>query len=124
MADYPIRIRTGIEDRIISEARRTAKDNFNDTSVARELHLETHLSNTINELSELLLSKHKDYEIKYVKYDEDGDWLIITKTKGNLDYWCFHFNIEMKQVMLSQVRRNKVVYEGCLMFYFGNYIIG
>ena len=67
---------------------------------------------------------YKDYEIKYVKYDDDGSWLIITKTQGNRDYWCFNFNIDTKQVMLSQVRRNKVVYEGCLMFYFGNYIIG
>jgi len=61
MADYPIRIRTGITDRVVSESRRSAKDNLNDTSIAREVHLEVHLSNTVNELSDLLLSKHKDY---------------------------------------------------------------
>ena len=61
MADYPIRIRTGIEDRVVSEARRSAKDNLNNPSIAREVHLEVHLSNTVKELSDLLLSKHKDY---------------------------------------------------------------
>jgi len=61
MADYPIRIRTGITDRVISESRRSAEDNLNDTSIKREVHLEVHLSNTVNELSDLLLSKHKDY---------------------------------------------------------------
>ena len=72
MADYPIRIRTGIEDRSISETRRPAKDNFSDTSIAREVHLEVHLSNTINELSELLLSKHKDYGPKNISQAPGG----------------------------------------------------
>ena len=72
MADYPIRIRTGIEDRVVSEARRTAKDNFNNSAVARELHLETHLSNTIKELSDLLLSKHKDYGPKNISQAPGG----------------------------------------------------
>lgn len=72
MADYPIRIRTGIEDRVVSETRRTAKDNFNNPSVARELYLETHLSNTVNELSELLLSKHKDYGPKNISQAPGG----------------------------------------------------
>jgi len=61
MADYPIRIRTGIEDRVVSEARRSAKDNLSNPPIAREVHLEVHLSNTVKELSDLLLSKHKDY---------------------------------------------------------------
>jgi hypothetical protein len=72
MADYPIRIRTGIEDRVVSETRRTVKDNFNNPSVARELYLETHLSNTVNELSELLLSKHKDYGPKNISQAPGG----------------------------------------------------
>ena len=72
MADYPIRIRTGIEDRSVSEARRPAKDNLGDTSIAREVHLEVHLSNTINELSELLLSKHKDYGPKNISQAPGG----------------------------------------------------
>jgi hypothetical protein len=72
MADYPIRIRTGITDRVVSESRRSAKDNLNDTSIARELHLEVHLSNTVNELSELLLSKHKDYGPKNISQAPGG----------------------------------------------------
>ena len=72
MADYPIRIRTGIEDRSVSEARRPAKDNFSVTSIAREVHLEVHLSNTIKELSELLLSKHKDYGPKNISQAPGG----------------------------------------------------
>jgi hypothetical protein len=72
MADYPIRIRTGIEDRSVSEARRPAKDNLSDTSIAREVHLETHLSNTIKELSDLLLSKHKDYGPKNISQAPGG----------------------------------------------------
>jgi hypothetical protein len=72
MADYPIRIRTGIEDRVVSEARRTAKDNLSNPAIARELHLETHLSNTIKELSDLLLSKHKDYGPKNISQAPGG----------------------------------------------------
>jgi hypothetical protein len=72
MADYPIRIRTGIEDRSVSEARRPAKDNLSDTSIAREVHLEVHLSNTVKELSGLLLSKHKDYGPKNISQAPGG----------------------------------------------------
>jgi len=72
MADYPIRIRTGIEDRVISEARRSAKDNLNNPTLAREVHLEVHLSNTVNELSDLLLSKHKDYGAKNISQAPGG----------------------------------------------------
>jgi hypothetical protein len=72
MADYPIRIRTGIEDRVVSEARRSAKDNISNPALARELHLETHLSNTVKELSDLLLSKHKDYGPKNISQAPGG----------------------------------------------------
>ena len=72
MADYPIRIRTGIEDRSVSEARRPAKDNLSDTAITREVHLEVHLSNTIKELSELLLSKHRDYGPKNISQAPGG----------------------------------------------------
>jgi len=72
MADYPIRIRTGIEDRVVSEARRSAKDNLSNPSIAREVHLEVHLSNTVNELSDLLLSKHKDYGPKNISQAPGG----------------------------------------------------
>jgi hypothetical protein len=72
MADYPIRIRTGIEDRVVSEARRSAKDNLSNPSLAREVHLEVHLSNTVKELSDLLLSKHKDYGPKNISQAPGG----------------------------------------------------
>jgi hypothetical protein len=72
MADYPIRIRTGIQDRVVSETGRTAKDNFDNPALARELHLETYLSNTIKELSDLLLSKHKDYGPKNISQAPGG----------------------------------------------------
>jgi hypothetical protein len=72
MADYPIRIRTGIEDTVVSQGGHSAKNNFNNPAVARELHLETYLSNTVNELSELLLSKHKDYGPKNISQAPGG----------------------------------------------------
>ena len=40
--------------------------------VVRELHLETHLSNTVNELSELLISKHRDYGTKNISLAPGG----------------------------------------------------
>ena len=41
-------------------------------SITRELHLETHLSNTVHELSELLLSKHRDYGPKNISLAPGG----------------------------------------------------
>lgn len=72
MADYPIRIRTGIEDTVLPQRRQSVKDNLNDSNIKRELHLETHLSNTVNELSDLLLSKHKDYGPKNISQAPGG----------------------------------------------------
>lgn len=72
MADYPVRIGSGDADRIISESRRTVKNNLSNPAIARELHLETHLSNTIKELSDLLLSKHKDYGPKNISQAPGG----------------------------------------------------
>ena len=72
MADYPIRIRTGIEDTVLPQRRQSVKDNFNNPDIERELHLETYLSNTIKELSDLLLSKHKDYGPKNISQAPGG----------------------------------------------------
>jgi hypothetical protein len=72
MADYPIRIRTGVTDRVLQQGRKSAKDNFNNTNLKREVHLEAHLSNTVKELSELLLSKHKDYGPKNISQAPGG----------------------------------------------------
>lgn len=72
MADYPIRIRTGIEDTVLPQGRQSAKDNFNNPNIKRELYLETNLSNTVKELSDLLLSKHKDYGPKNISQAPGG----------------------------------------------------
>ena len=40
--------------------------------VTRELHLETHLSNTVYELSQLLISKHQDYGPKNISQAPGG----------------------------------------------------
>ena len=72
MADYPIRVRTGIEDTVLPQRRQSVKNNLNDSNIKRELHLETHLSNTVKELSDLLLSKHKDYGPKNISQAPGG----------------------------------------------------
>lgn len=41
-------------------------------SITRELHLETHLDNTVNELTELLVSKHRDYGPKNISLAPGG----------------------------------------------------
>ena len=41
-------------------------------SITRELHLETHLNNTVNELSDLLISKHRDYGPKNISLAPGG----------------------------------------------------
>ena len=40
--------------------------------VVRELHLETHINNTVDELSKLLISKHKDYGPKNISLAPGG----------------------------------------------------
>ena len=40
--------------------------------VVRELHLETHINNTVDELSKLLISKHKDYGPKNISQAPGG----------------------------------------------------
>jgi hypothetical protein len=41
-------------------------------SIVRELHLETHLDNTVNELTSLLVSKHRDYGPKNISLAPGG----------------------------------------------------
>ena len=40
--------------------------------VVRELHLETHINNTVDELSKLLISKHRDYGPKNISLAPGG----------------------------------------------------
>ena len=41
-------------------------------SITRELHLETHIDNTVNELMALLISKHRDYGPKNISLAPGG----------------------------------------------------
>ena len=41
-------------------------------SIVRELNLETHLDNTVNELTTLLVSKHRDYGPKNISLAPGG----------------------------------------------------
>ena len=40
--------------------------------VVREVHLETHMANTVKELTDLLLSKHRDYGPKNISLAPGG----------------------------------------------------
>jgi hypothetical protein len=40
--------------------------------LVREVHLETHMSNTVKELTDLLLSKHRDYGPKNISLAPGG----------------------------------------------------
>ena len=52
-------------------ANRTLKKEVTPPLV-RELHLETHMSNTVKELTDLLLSKHRDYGPKNISLAPGG----------------------------------------------------
>lgn len=72
MADYRIPYEPWTNSNQVREGRRSAESNINNPAIARELHLETHLSNTVRELSDLLLSKHKDYGPKNISQAPGG----------------------------------------------------
>jgi hypothetical protein len=72
MADYSVSNGVRITSRVGVTGRRSAESNLNNPAIAREVHLEVHLSNTVNELSELLLSKHKDYGPKNISQAPGG----------------------------------------------------
>ena len=72
MADYTVPGRTRIEyNERTKRGPYINGDSFH-SSIARELHLEVHLDNTVKELSELLLSKHKDYGPKNISQAPGG----------------------------------------------------
>ena len=72
MADYKLPNSTGSTHGVGGEARRLPKGGVGHSDIKRELHLETHLDNTCRELSELLLSKHKDYGPKNISQAPGG----------------------------------------------------
>lgn len=45
---------------------------MNDLQIKREVHLETHMNNVVEELSSLLLSKHRDYGPKNISLAPGG----------------------------------------------------
>ena len=72
MADYKLPHRDWPTYEVGSEGRRILKDSRGDSDIKRELHLETHLSNTWHELADLLVSKHRDYGPKNISLAPGG----------------------------------------------------
>jgi hypothetical protein len=72
MADYKLPSESGTFGNSVRKVRPSTQSDFNNPVIARELHLETHLSNTVKELSDLLLSKHKDYGPKNISQAPGG----------------------------------------------------
>jgi len=72
MADYPVFDRFRVERNTDgADGYLTDSDNYGAT-IKREVRLEAHLSNTMAELAELLLSKHKDYGPKNISQAPGG----------------------------------------------------
>ena len=72
MADYKLPHGDGIAYGFDSEGRKIFNDSIKDTSLKREVHLETYLSNTWHELADLLVSKHRDYGPKNISQAPGG----------------------------------------------------
>jgi len=72
MADYKSSSESRSESVIIRQGRFSPNSDAQSSSVARELHLEVNLNNLNKELSELLLSKHKDYGPKNISQAPGG----------------------------------------------------
>ena len=72
MADYKLPNSTGSTDGVGGETWRMFKGSAGYSDIKRELHLETHLSNTWHELAELLVSKHRDYGPKNISLAPGG----------------------------------------------------
>lgn len=72
MADYKSSRESGLEGISALDARSVPNRDYKSSIVAREVHLEVNLSNTIGELTELLLSKHKDYGPKNISQAPGG----------------------------------------------------
>lgn len=72
MADYKSSSEPRSEGFNIRQGRFLPDGNIKDSAIARELHLEVNLSNLSRELSDLLLSKHKDYGPKNISQAPGG----------------------------------------------------
>ena len=72
MADFTIPWKPGPEHIERTKRGPYIKSDSYHSAIARELHLEVHLDNTVKELSDLLLSKHKDYGPKNISQAPGG----------------------------------------------------
>jgi hypothetical protein len=72
MADYKSSNQSRIEGVVLRQGRFVPDSKPKDSSIARELHLEVDLSNLTKELTDLLLSKHKDYGPKNISQAPGG----------------------------------------------------
>lgn len=72
MADYKLPDNNWPTYGVNREGRRILKSGTENPDTKRELHLEVHLSNTMKELSELLVSKHRDYGPKNISLAPGG----------------------------------------------------
>ena len=72
MADYKSSSESRSEGISILQGRFTPSSDSQGSSVAREVHLEVDLSNLTTELTDLLLSKHKDYGPKNISQAPGG----------------------------------------------------
>lgn len=72
MADYSVSNRPRVEGYRDGDSGNFIDGFTKHSSVARELHLEVNLANITKELSELLISKHKDYGPKNISQAPGG----------------------------------------------------
>jgi hypothetical protein len=72
MADYKSSDESGIEGSVLRQGRFLPDNKSKDSSIAREVHLEVDLSNLTKELTDLLLSKHRDYGPKNISQAPGG----------------------------------------------------
>ena len=72
MADYKSLGESGSQGFKVRKRGGFSSSDSNHSVVARELHLEVNLANITKELSELLISKHKDYGPKNISQAPGG----------------------------------------------------
>jgi hypothetical protein len=72
MADYSVSNKLGFKRSKDGDSGNFIDGFVSHTVIARELHLEVNLANITKELSELLLSKHKDYGPKNISQAPGG----------------------------------------------------
>lgn len=72
MADYKSSNESRTEGVVIRQGRFSPNSDSQSSAIAREVHLEVDLKNLTTELTDLLLSKHKDYGPKNISQAPGG----------------------------------------------------